>query len=305
MADDKFIVMTLYDQIDINKRRSVLLLTFFLVIVIALGWVISRVYNSPIILYLAVIISVVQALISYYSGDKVALAVSGAVEIQKKDNPMLWNLIENLCITAGLPMPKVYIISDPAPNAFATGRDPEHSSVAVTTGLLDVLDKQEIEGVVSHELSHVGNYDIRLMMIVVVLVGVIALISDLFIRVRFWFGGSRDDNNSGGNTIWLVIAIVAAILAPIIATLVQLAISRKREFLADSTGALLTRYPEGLASALEKISQYKRPMQRVSSSTSHLFISDPFGKTGSYFSKIFSTHPPIEERVKILRQMEK
>lgn len=297
--------MTLYNQIDINKRRSVLLLTFFLVIVIALGWVISRAYNSPIILYLAVIISVVQAIISYYSGDKVALAVSGAVEIQKKDNPMLWNLIENLCITAGLPMPKVYIINDPAPNAFATGRDPEHSSVAVTTGLLDVLDKQEIEGVVSHELSHVGNYDIRLMMIVVVLVGVIALISDLFIRVRFWFGGSRDDNNSGSNTIWLVIAIVAAILAPIIATLVQLAISRKREFLADSTGALLTRYPEGLASALEKISKYKRPMQRVSSSTSHLFISDPFGKTGSYFSKIFSTHPPIEERVKILRQMEK
>lgn len=297
--------MTLYDQIDINKRRSVLLLTFFLVIVIALGWVISRVYNSPVILYLAVIISVVQALISYYSGDKVALAVSGAVEIQKKDNPRLWNLIENLCITAGLPMPRVYIINDPAPNAFATGRDPEHSSVAVTTGILDVLDKQELEGVVSHELSHVGNYDIRLMMIVVVLVGVIALISDLFIRVRFWFGGSRDDNNSGSGTIWLVIAIVAAILAPIIATLVQLAISRKREFLADSTGALLTRYPEGLASALEKISQYKRPMQRVSSSTSHLFISDPFGKTGSYFSKIFSTHPPIEERVKILRQMEK
>jgi len=297
--------MTLYDQIDINKRRSVLLLTFFLVIVIALGWVISRAYNSPVILYLAVIISVVQALISYYSGDKVALAVSGAVEIQKKDNPMLWNLVENLCITAGLPMPKVYIINDPAPNAFATGRDPEHSSVAVTTGLLDVLDKQELEGVVAHELSHVGNYDIRLMMIVVVLVGVIALISDLFIRVRFWFGGSRDDNNSGSNTIWLVIAIVAAILAPIIATLVQLAISRKREFLADSTGALLTRYPEGLASALEKISQYKRPMQKVSSSTSHLFISDPFGKTGSYFSKIFSTHPPIEERVKILRQMEK
>lgn len=296
--------MTLYNQIDSNKRRSALLLGFFLIIVISLGWVISRVYNSPIILYLAVIISLVQALVSYYSGDKVALAVSGAREIQKKDNPIFWNVVENLCISAGLPMPRVYVIDDLAPNAFATGRDPQHSSVAVTTGLLEKLDKTELEGVIAHELSHVGNYDIRLMMIVVVLVGVIAMISDLFIRVRFWFGGG-DDNNSGSGTIWLVIAIVTAILAPIIATLVQLAISRKREFLADSTGALMTRYPEGLASALEKISQYKKPMQRVSSSTSHLFISNPFGKTGSYFSKILSTHPPIEERIKILRGMEK
>lgn len=296
--------MTLYNQIDSNKRRSALLLGFFLVIVIALGWVISRAYGSPIILYLAVIISVVQALISYYSGDKVALAVSGAQEIQKKDNPALWNTVENLCISAGLPMPKVYIINDPAPNAFATGRDPDHSSVAVTTGLLERLDKTEIEGVIAHELSHVGNYDIRLMMIVVVLVGVIALISDLFIRIRFWFGGGDDNNNSSGG-YWLIIALVAAILTPIIATLVQLAISRKREFLADSTGALLTRYPEGLASALEKISTYKKPMQRVSSATSHLFIANPFGKTGSYFSKIFSTHPPIEERIALLRKMEK
>ena len=276
---------------------------FFLVIVIALGWLISRVYNSPIILYLAVIISLVQASVSYYSGDKVALAVSGAQEIQKKDNPSLWNVVENLTITAGLPMPKVYIIDDSAPNAFATGRDPDHSSLAVTTGLLETMDKPELEGVIAHELSHVGNYDIRLMMIVVVLVGVIALISDIFIRMRFWFGG-RNDRNSGGS-ILLVIAILAAILAPIIATLVQLAISRKREFLADETGALLTRYPEGLASALEKISYYKRPMQRVSSATSHLFISNPFGNTGSYFSKIMSTHPPIEERIRNLREMER
>lgn len=276
---------------------------FFLVIVIALGWVISRVYNSPVILYLAVIISLIQALISYYSGDKVALAVSGAQEIQKKDNPALWNVVENLTITAGLPMPKVYVINDPAPNAFATGRNPDHSSLAVTTGLLEIMDKTELEGVIAHELSHVGNYDIRLMMIAVVLVGVIALISDIFIRIRFWFGGDND-RNSGG-TVWLIIAIVAAILTPIIATLVQLAISRKREFLADETGALLTRYPEGLASALEKIAGYKRPMQRVSSATSHLFISNPFGNTGSYFSKIMSTHPPIEERIRNLREMEK
>jgi len=279
------------------------LIGLFLVIVIALGWIISQVYGSPVILYLAVFISVIQALISYYSGDKVALAVSGATEIEKKDNPVLWNLVENLTITAGLPMPKVYIIDDPAPNAFATGRDPDHSSVAVTTGLLQRLDKKELEGVIAHELSHVGNYDIRLMMIVVVLVGVIALISDLFFRVRFFFG-SRDNNNSGGS-FWLIIAIVTAILAPIVATLVQLAISRKREFLADSTGALLTRYPEGLASALEKISDYKRPMERVSSATSHLFISNPFGSRESYFTKIFSTHPPIEERIRNLREMGK
>lgn len=296
--------MTLYNQIDSNKRRSALLIGLFLIIVIALGWIISRVYNSPVILYLAITISIVQALISYYSGDKVALAVSGAHEIQKKDNPRLWNLVENLCISAGLPMPKVYIINDPAPNAFATGRDPQHSSIAVTTGLLESLDKVELEGVVAHELSHVGNYDIRLMMIVVVLVGVIALISDLFLRFRFWFGGGDNDNRSSSGYL-AIIAIVAAILAPIIAMLIQLAISRKREFLADSTGALMTRYPEGLASALEKISSYKKPMQKVSSSTSHLFISNPFGKTGSYFSKILSTHPPIEERIKNLRGMEK
>lgn len=302
--DFLIILMTLYNQIDSNKRRSAILIGLFLVIVIALGWVISRVYGSPIILYLAVFISIAQALISYYSGDKVALAVSGAREIQKKDNPALWNLVENLSITSGLPMPKVYIIDDPAPNAFATGRDPQHSSIAVTSGLIERLEKIELEGVIAHELSHVGNYDIRLMMIVVVLVGVIALISDLFIRVRFLFGGGNDRNSSSG-TIWLIIAIVAAILAPIIATLVQLAISRRREFLADSTGALLTRYPEGLASALEKISAYKKPMQRVSSATSHLFIANPFGKTGSYFSKIFSTHPPTEERIHNLRGMEK
>lgn len=293
--------MNIYNQVESNKRRSTILIGLFLIIVIALGWIISHVYDSPFILYFAVIFSVIQAMVSYYSGDKVALAVSGAREIKKKDNPTLWNTVENLCITAGLPMPKVYLINDPAPNAFATGRDPQHASVAVTSGLLEALNKTELEGVIAHELSHVGNYDIRLMMIVVVLVGVIAMISDLFIRFRFWFGGD-DDNNSGGN-FWVIVAIIAAILAPIVATLVQLAISRRREFLADSTGALMTRYPEGLASALEKIGSYKRPMQKVSSATSHLFIANPFGKTGSYFSKIFSTHPPIEERIALLRKM--
>ena len=279
-------------------------MALFLVIIISLGWLISRAYGSPVILWIAVIFSVVQALISYYSGDKVALAVSGAKEIEKKDNVELWHIIENLSITAGLPMPKVYIIEDQAPNAFATGRDPQHASVAVTTGLLDRLGKQEVEGVIAHELSHVGNYDIRLMTIVVVLVGVIALISDLFIRFRIFGFGGRDDNNNQGQGIFFLIAIVAAILAPIAATLIQLAISRKREFLADSSGVLLTRYPEGLASALEKISGYKKPMEKVSGATSHLFITNPFGNKESYFSKIFSTHPPIEERIRLLRGMD-
>jgi heat shock protein HtpX len=235
--------------------------------------------------------------------------MSGAHEIKKTDNPELWNLVENLAITAGLPMPKVYIIQDPVPNAFATGRDPEHASVAVTTGLMERLDKNELQGVVAHEMSHVGNYDIRLMMIVAILVSVIALISDIFIRSRWLsFGRSRDDNNGGGNLqgILMIVALVAAILAPFIAMIIQLAISRKREFLADASGALLTRYPEGLASALEKISVYSAPMQKVSSATEHLFIANPLGegkkvKKQSYFAKLFSTHPPIEERVKALR----
>lgn len=300
--------MMVYDQIDSNKRRSIVFLGLFLIFIIGLGWLFSYIYNSPIILVIAVAISVAQALVSYYSGDKIALAVSGAKEIQKKDNPGLWNTVENLCITAGLPMPKVYIINDPAPNAFATGRDPKHSSLAVTTGLLESLDKTELQGVVAHELSHIGNFDIRLMMIVVVLVGVISIASDFFLRSRiFGFGGDSDDNRGGGQMqlIILVLAIVASILAPIVATLVQLAISRRREFLADSSGALLTRYPEGLASALEKISEYKMPMKKVSGATAHLYISNPMGKKQSYISKLLSTHPPIEERIKILRGIDK
>lgn len=293
--------MVVYDQIESNKRKSVLLVGFFLILVIAVGWIFARAYNSPIILYVAVIISLVQALVGYYSGDKIALAVSGAKEIQKKDNPRLWRIVENLSITAGLPMPKVYIISDTAPNAFATGKDPKNSSLAVTTGLLDIMNDNELEGVVAHELSHIGNYDIRLMTLVVVLVGIIALVSDIFIRIRFW--GFGDDNNNNNGPM-ILLGIAAAILAPIVATLVQLAISRKREFLADSTGSLMTRYPEGLASALEKIGQYTRPMQKKSSATSHLYIANPFGKE-SYISKIFSTHPPIADRIRILRGMAK
>jgi heat shock protein HtpX len=298
--------LTFYDQIASNKQKTVLFLGFFLIFIISLGWLFSYVFNSPAILWIAVIISVVQALVGYYSGDKIALSISGAREIQKKNNPRLWNIIENLSITAGLSMPKVYIIDDQAPNAFATGRDPKHSSVAVTAGLLDSLSDSELTGVIAHELSHVRNYDIRLMTILVVLVGVISLLADLFLRARFFgFGGRKDNNSEGGQMqlIMLVLAILAAILAPIAATLIQLAISRKREFLADSSGVELTRFPDGLAAALEKISHYNQPMKNASSATAHLYIANPLGKTKSYFSKILSTHPPIEERVAILRKM--
>jgi len=301
--------MNLWTQVDSNKRKSTGFMLIFVLVVIGLGLLFSYVYNSYAILILAVIIALVQTLVSFYSGDKIVLSMSGAHEIKKTDNPELWNLVENLAITAGLPMPKVYVIQDSVPNAFATGRDPEHASVAVTTGLMERLDKNELQGVIAHEMSHVGNYDIRLMMIVAILVSVIALISDIFIRSRWLsFGRSRDDNNGGGNiqAILMIVALVAAILAPFIAMIIQLAISRKREFLADASGALLTRYPEGLASALEKISVYSAPMQKVSSATEHLFIANPLGegkkiKKQSYFAKLFSTHPPIEERVKALR----
>lgn len=300
--------MNLWKQADSNKNRSILLIAIFIVIVIAIGYIFSIYYNSPLILIVAIVIAVVQAMLSYYAGDSIVLATSGAQQIQKKDNPGLWRIVENLAITAGLPMPKVYIIPDNAPNAFATGRDPKHASVAVTTGLLERLEKSELEGVIAHELSHVGNYDIRVMTIVVVLVGVIAIVSDIFIRSQIFGFGRRDDreNNSGGNIIALI-AIMAAILAPIIAMIVQLAISRKREYLADADGALLTRYPEGLASALEKISAYKEPVERARTATSHLYISNPFGsgeegeEKTSFFANLFSTHPPIKERVKILR----
>lgn len=302
------ITMTLWTQADSNKKRSFFLIFVFVLVVIGLGYFFSYIYNSPIILVIAVLVAVIQSLVSYYSGDKIVLSTSGAQQITKKDNPELWNIIENLSITSGLPMPKVYVIPEPAPNAFATGRDPEHASVAVTTGLLERLDKNELQGVIAHEMSHVGNFDIRLMTITAVLVSVIAIASDLFLRSRwFGFGRSRDDRSDSGQII-MILGIVAAILAPIVAMLIQLAISRKREFLADADGALLTRYPDGLASALNKISKYTEPIEHASSATAHLYISNPLGGDDepdkqSYFSKIFSTHPPIKERIKLLKEM--
>ncbi len=251
----------------------------------------------------ALILSGIMSIGSYYYSDKLVLAMSGAKEIQKKDNPKLFNTVENLCIGAGLPEPKIYIVDDPSPNAFATGRSPNHSVVCVTQGLLDTLNQTEQEGVIAHELSHVKNYDTRLMGIVAILVGFAVIISDIFLR-SLWFRGN-DRENSNAQSVFLIVGIVFAILSPIAATLIQLSISRKREFLADASGALLTRYPEGLASALEKISSYPRPLKNANNATAHLFIINPFkGKeVKSWFSGLFDTHPPVKERIKILRSM--
>lgn len=300
--------MTLYTQISTNKRRTAFFLGGFLILVIALGYAFSYVYNNYYILVIATVIAIIQALVSYYWSDSITLAIAGAQAIEKKDSPELYRLVENLSITAGLPTPRIYIVPDMAPNAFATGRDPEHAVVCVTSGLLQILDKKELEGVIAHEMSHIGNYDIRLMTLVVVLVGVVALMSDFFFRWT-WFGGSRRRNESGGDgqlgLIMFVISIGLAILAPLAATLIQLAISRKREFLADANGALLTRFPEGLATALEKISKSKIPLREANKATAHLYIESPFGdKRTSWLNSLFDTHPPVAERIKALRQMD-
>ena len=290
---------TLYTQQSKNVTKTWFLMSLFFVIIIGIGFFFSRYYGNPNILYFFVIFSIGMNVLSYWYSDRIALSLNRAHQIKKEDNPNLWNTVENLSITAGLPMPRVYIIDDPAPNAFATGRDKKHAVVAVTTGLLQILDKTELEGVIAHELSHIGNRDILLSTVVVVLVGFISIVADMFMRsTLFGMGKSSDDNKSGG---WLVIiGIILSILAPIFAMLIQLAISRKREFLADASGALLTRYPEGLANALKKISQYGRPMAHANEATAHLFITNPFGKTGKKISALFNTHPPVEERVEAL-----
>ncbi len=272
----------------------------FFLIVIALGFVFSRIYNNPGILYIFVIFSVVMNIVSYWYSDKIALSLAKAKPATREEYFDFYTLVENLAITAGLPMPRIYVIEDPSPNAFATGRDKNHSVVAVTTGLLSIMNKTELEGVIAHEMSHIGNKDMLISTVAVVLVGFVAIVSDMMIRMTI-FGGRRDDRE--GNGLFMIIGIVVAILAPIAATLIQLAISRKREYLADASGALLTRYPEGLASALEKISQYGRPMQTQSNAIAHLYIANPQG-SGAFAKKVgslFSTHPPVEERIKRLR----
>ena len=271
----------------------------FFAIVIALGWAISYFYNDRAILYGAFIIALLMNFFSYWFSDKIVLKLHKAKPATREEYFDLWNATENLSITAGLPMPRLYVIEDQAPNAFATGRNKEHAVVCVTTGLLAILNKNELEGVIAHELSHIGNRDILLSTVVVVMAGFVALLSDIFLRSRFSSGGNRDRGNAG--VIFLIIGLILAILTPIAATLIRLAVSRRREFLADASGALLTRYPEGLASALEKISATPVPMRTANNATAHLFISNPFGnlKT-SKLHRLFQTHPPVEERIRAL-----
>ena len=291
--------MTLYQERSSNLFRTYALMFGFFLLVIAVGWLFSAYYGDPSLLYVAVGIALVMNVGSYWFSDKLVLSMTGAKLATREEHFELYTITENLAITAGLPMPKLYVIEDAAPNAFATGRDEKHAVVAATTGLLALLNRTELEGVIAHELSHVKNRDMLVMTVAVVLAGFIAIIADIFLRMSFMGGGDRDNGKAG--ILLVILAIVGAILAPIAAQLIQLAISRKREFLADASGALLTRYPEGLASALQKISGYAAPMQRASHATAHLFIANPFGATaGKFVNKLFSTHPPVEERVQAL-----
>ena len=293
-----------YTQISKNKWESGGILLIFMLFVMAVGFLLAEV-NSPgggmVGLIIAAGISLIWTLIAYFTGDKIALAANGAKPIQKQDNPTVYNLVENLCIAAGLPVPKIYLIESSAMNAFATGRKPETASIAVTTGLLQRLEKKEVEGVIAHELSHIGNYDIRLMMLVAALAGVIMILTDIFWHWSLHSRGGGGRKSGQLQLIMMVVGLLLIIFAPLISMLMQLAISRKREFLADASGALLTRYPEGLARALEKISQDTTPFPTASHGTAHLYISNPFKKRT--WSNLFSTHPPIEARVKALREM--
>lgn len=294
---------TLYTQADRNARLTWLYITSFLIFVISVGYVFAGAMQNSAILYGAVIFSVVMSFGSYWWSDKIVLGMSDAKELNHDNNREIYHLVENLCITAGLPMPKIYIIQDSAPNAFATGRDPKHGVICLTTGIISKLERSELEGVIAHELSHIGNRDILLSTVIVVLVGFVTLLADWF---RHWaFFGRRGSDREGGGQLQIILmvaAIVLSILAPIAAVLMQLAISRKREFLADADGALLTRYPEGLASALEKISADSEPLEAANRATAHLYIANPF--KGKKVSKLFLTHPPIKERVKALRNMQ-
>ena len=294
---------TLYTHQNQNVRKTWFLMSMFFVVVIGIAWGFSYFLQNPSILYFGVLFSVGMNIWSYWYSDTLVLKMSGAHPATREQYFDLWNAVENLSITAGLPMPALYVIDDPSPNAFATGRNKEHAAVAVTTGLLGILDKTELEGVIAHELSHIGNRDILLGTVVVVLVGFIAIMSDMFLRTAGWGGGRDRDNRL--QLVLMISGVVLAILAPIAAKLIQLAISRKREFLADASGALLTRYPEGLASALEKISSYPHGLQRASTATAHLYISNPLkdGKAVSFMSKLFATHPPAGERIAALRGM--
>lgn len=302
-------VNTAWDHVSGNIFKTWLIMFFFSLFTVAVVYVIAQGFGYGEvgglgIFGFALIMAGAMNFVSYFWSDKIVLGISGAKPIQQKDNPQVYRIVENLCIAAGLPTPRIYIIDDTATNAFATGRDPKHAAIAFTKGILQKLNKQELEGVTAHELSHVGNRDTLVMAVVSVLVGTIALLSDFFMR-SLWFGGHRDSDNKNSGLI-MVIAIIAAILAPIVATLIQLAVSRRREFLADASGVLLTRYPQGLASALQKISSDREPLEVANRGTAHLYIVNPLkGKDAKqWLAGLFNTHPPIEARIKALREME-
>ncbi|HUY62308.1 MAG TPA: M48 family metalloprotease [Candidatus Paceibacterota bacterium] len=294
--------MDLYAQRASNIRRTWALVIGFLVVVVAVGYAISWYYDNPLILYIAVIIAVATNFYAYWASDTLVLSLNRARPASREEFFDFYTVTENLAITAGLPAPKLYVIDDPAPNAFATGRDERHAVVCATTGLLAMMDRTELEGVIAHELSHIKNRDMLLMTVAVVLAGFLAILANIFIRVSFWGGGDRREG--GGNALIMVLAVIGIILAPLAAKLIELAISRRREYLADASGALLTRYPEGLASALKKLGDYTAPMQHPHLATAHLFISDPFGAKGKsasgWIERLFSTHPPIPDRIKAL-----
>ena len=285
----------MYSAIARNKRNTVLIIALFLLIIGGIGALAAWYYGDWSIAVIVIVIAIGYAAFQYFLGTRETMALSGGRQIEKADNPRLYRIVENLAITEGLPMPKVYIINDPAPNAFATGRDPEHAVVAATTGLLEIMTDPELEGVMAHELGHVKNYDIRVSLIVFGLVLAIGLLADVAVRMAFFGGRSRGNNNNGAGVIILIIGLVAAILAPVVAGIVQAAVSRQREYLADATGALTTRHPDALASALLKLQEYGRPVTKTNTSMSHLWISDP-NKPG-VMSRLFSTHPPIADRV--------
>ncbi|HYW68651.1 MAG TPA: M48 family metallopeptidase [bacterium] len=296
----------MWEQITSNKVKSGFLVAFFVVFVIFLGWIFGETTVwGPYATVLAVVVAGVGAIVSWYNSDKMVLAISKARPAEKSQYPHLYNSVEGLAIAAGIPKPALYVIEDSAPNAFATGRNPEHAAIAVTTGLLDKLNRTELEGVIGHEMSHIADYDTLLMTVTVILVGTVALVSDWMLRTFLWGGGRRRKSTGGGQTgmILMIVALVLAILSPLIAQLIRLAISRKREFLADANAAKLTRFPEGLANALEKIAGDREPLEVANKATAHLYIENPLKEHKGGMNKLFSTHPPVEQRIAALRSM--
>ena len=297
----------MYEQISSNKRKSYFIILFFLVLIFLLAWAFGQITElGPYAVILAFIIAIAMTFGSYYYSDKIVLAVSKARPVEKKDFPYLYNVVEGLAIAAGLPKPRCYIIDDTAPNAFASGRNPENAVIVVTNGLLQKLNRVELEGVIAHEMSHIKNYDVLLQTLAVVMVGVVALLSDWILRTFFWGGGRRREKSKGGGNagaIFIVIALVLAILSPLVAQLLRFSISRKREFLADANGALLTRYPPGLASALKKLAADREPLEVANKATAHLYIVNPLKDIKGRTNKLFSTHPPVEERITALEKM--